>query len=167
MIYDRDSETMTTQFDAEIQHGIDEINTESQDFTTHNSLSITMNAYSFVAWCRSSSNGNAPYSDPYLRMVVDIFNEKGVFIGTGYLDKTPQDNVIQCTAIVVSCRRDKNKNPGSQPVTYFLLVERLDGDDKATTWTRLGIGQTTDTTHGHNSETLCLENSQKGVFSLF
>jgi hypothetical protein len=164
MIYGHNSCAMTTQFDAEIQHGLNEIDSKNQDFTTPSSLEITLNAYSFIAWCRSSSNGNAPYSDPYLRMVVDIFNEQGVFVGTGYLDKTPQDNVIQCTAIVVSCRRDHDF--GSQPVTYFLLVERFDGDDKATIWTRLGIGQTTDTTHGHNSETLYLENSQKGVFLL-
>lgn len=114
---------------------------------------LMMNALCINVTCRSSSNGDAPYSDPYLRMVIDIFDERGICIGTGYLDRISESNIIQCKAIVVSQRLELSLS--HVPITYFLLVMESSCADAC--HQRVGIGQTADRIYGHVLNTLNLK----------
>jgi hypothetical protein len=120
---------------------------------------LELKAYHFDVWCRSSSDGCAPYSDPYLRMVVDIFDTGGMFIGTGYWDRLPGTPSAQATAIVVCQRHDASL--GTSPITNFLLVE-----DKGDHFVRIGIGHTVDALHGRGTTCLDLEKCEPKDFLL-
>lgn len=84
MMYNRDSRTVPSDLDAEVLEASVYPSEESEVFTHGKGAEMTLNAYIFPIWFRCSSKGVAPYSDLYLHMVLDIFDEQGIFVGTRY-----------------------------------------------------------------------------------
>ena len=163
VIYCRASYTQSSDFDAEVVDASVYLTEEDDDVFAHGeSAEITLNASYFNVWCRSSSKGHAPYSDPYLRKFIDIFDGRGIFIGTGYWDRLPDEQVIQSTAVVVSQRVDEalNATP-TAPITTFLLVK-----DKGDYTARTGVGHTGDEMHGRVSTALDLAKCDRKQFLL-
>jgi hypothetical protein len=101
-----------------------------------------LDAFCFNSVTRSSSTGTAPYSDLYLRMVIDIWDERGICVGTGYLDRIPGHTSTRCMAVVVAHRVELSL--GHTPITYFLLVK-----------------ETADKVYGHVLNTLDLKPAYK------
>lgn len=58
----------------------------------------SLEAHTFDAQCHSISGRSDDNGDMYLRQVLGILNDVGVFIDTGYWDDTSS---ITCTAIVI------------------------------------------------------------------
>jgi hypothetical protein len=120
---------------------------------------LRLDAFHFEVGCQSSSDGRAPYSDLYLRMVIDVFDKEGFFIGTGYWDRLSKTLRAQATAIVV-CRRD-DLSLGDDPITNFLLVE-----EKGDHFVRVGIGHTVNALRERVSTLLELKKCERKVFLL-
>jgi hypothetical protein len=132
---------------------------ETDIFTHGEGAELTIDAYCFTVWCRSSSTGHAPYSDPYLTMIIDIFDERGIFVGTGHWDRSPDNPIIQCTAIVVCQQVDEVF--GETPIISFLLAKDMGGHI-----IRTGIGHTADEMYGRVSDVLDLEKLDRKQFLL-
>jgi hypothetical protein len=158
-IYPGESHIHSFKYKAELIDTSVYLSDEYGTFAHGESAEISFNAHCFNVWCRSCSPGHAPYSDPYLRMVLDIFDDNGVFVGTGYSDRLPEKNTFQCTAMVVS--QMVIDTVDKKLVTYFLLVKDM-GDYTA----RIGIGHNVDAIHGRVSTTLQLETCDKKQFLL-
>jgi hypothetical protein len=158
MVYDPWLDIQPSAFDAQLIDCSSIPSLGSDVFGPIQSAHLVLDAYYFTVWCRSSSNGSAPYSDPYLCMVIDIFDEKGIFIGTGYWDRMPDEPSIQVTAIVVCKRLDVTVG---DPVTNFLLTKDM-GDYTA----RIGIGRTVDPLRMEGTTALELERCGRKRFLL-
>ncbi|KAI4960897.1 hypothetical protein J4E86_002523 [Alternaria arbusti] len=158
MMFSRESRAMTTQLAATVLEHQPKLERAVTSFAHTGDSFLMLEAYCLNVVCRSCSDGSAPYSDPYLRMVVDIFDERGVCIGTGYHDRIPESCIAQCTALIVSQRVDTTFN--NTPITYFLLVVESRRFAE-TCYERIGIGQTADKTYGHVLDTLDIKPEQK------
>ncbi|KAG9191334.1 hypothetical protein G6011_09422 [Alternaria panax] len=158
MIFSRESRTITTELTATTLESQLHFQRKIPDFVHTNHNVIALKAYCFNVICRSSSSGDAPYSDPYLRMVIDTFDERGVFIGTGYLDRIPESRTIRCRAVVVSQRVEAKFS--STPISYFLLVKESRRFPD-TCYERIGVGQTADRIYGHVLDTLNITSGNK------
>jgi hypothetical protein len=102
MIFDRGSTNITTDLTAKVLRYQPHPERASSTFTHAEDDVLMLEASCFNVLCRSSSYGDAPYSDPYLRMVIDIFDNRGICIGTGYLNQIPESTNARCQAVVVS-----------------------------------------------------------------
>ncbi|KAI4650311.1 uncharacterized protein J4E79_009580 [Alternaria viburni] len=158
MIFSRESRTIDTQLAATVLEHQPKLERAVTSFAHIGDGVLMLEAYSLDVVCRSCSDGSAPYSDPYLRMVVEIFDERGVCIGTGYHDRIPENCNTQCMALIVSQR--VNTNFSSTPITYFLLVVESHRFAE-TCYERIGIAQTADKTYGHVLDTLNIKPEQK------
>jgi len=158
MIFSRESRMINTQLAATVLEHEPKLERAVTSFAHTGDGVLMLEAYCLDVVCRSCSDGSAPYSDPYLRMVVDIFDERGVCIGTGYHDRIPESCITQCTALIVSQRVDTTFS--STPITYFLLVVESHRFAE-TCYERIGIGHTADKTYGHVLDTLDIKFEQK------
>lgn len=95
-------------------------------------------------WCKSSY-GLPPYNDPYLRLVLDMFDDEGRMVGTGYRDmiSESEENPVALETVVIHERVDPQLSPLS--ILYYLLIEPT---GKANEYKRIGIGHTIDRTAG-------------------
>jgi elongation factor P--beta-lysine ligase len=96
MIFDRGSTNITTDLTAKVLRYQPHPKRASSAFAHAEDDVLMLEASCFNVFCRSSSNGGAPYSGPYLRMVIDIFDDRGICIGTGYLDRIPESTNARC-----------------------------------------------------------------------
>jgi hypothetical protein len=158
MIFSRASRNLTTELTATVLENRSELQRAFPAFVHAENDVMMLDALCFSAVCQSSSSGDAPYSDPYLRIVVGIFDERGICIGTGYLDRIPESTTSTCHAVVVSQRLDPDL--GHTPITYFLLVKESNRFAE-TCYERIGIGQTADKIYGHILDTLNIEQGHK------
>ena len=158
MIFSRESRTVDTQLAATLLETQPKHERAVTSFAHPRDGVLMLEAYCLNVVCRSCSDGSAPYSDPYLRMVVDIFDDRGVCIGTGYHDRIPESCITQCMALIVSQRVDTTFS--STPITYFLLVVESHGFAE-TCCERIGIGQTAHKTYGHVLDTLNIKREQR------
>lgn len=182
MVFPMVSEPRPSSFDAEVLQTILEPVMPGSSFLHVMRAEIVLEAHCLDVWCRSSSNGHAPYSDPYLKMTLDVFNDEGAFIGTGHYDKLPLQTIFQSVALIVSSREtspnmemvhvdhtrhgrgtSSNSLHGERVTkisrtkrltTYFLLIHGTSSNAKGS-YERVGIGQTTDDTHGYPGQ--CIE----------
>jgi hypothetical protein len=105
------------------------------------SARLSVLAYITSLWIKSS-HGSLPYNSPYLKLVLDIYNDQGLPVGTGYLDEQPDDSSIrQCKVLAISEQVDE-KLDADKTVLYLLLVEEV--EDTVGQYRRVGIGQTLD-----------------------
>lgn len=77
MMFPPNARIRVTKFSAEIIR-LNHVSDKSPFFGDRKAT-VQLRAYGIRVWCRSSADGHAPYSDPYLRMAVDIFDEDGIF----------------------------------------------------------------------------------------
>lgn len=158
MIFSRESRTVATQLAATVLQHRPKLQRAVVPVAHTEDGVLVLEAYCLNVVCRSSSDGSAPYSDPYLRMVIDIFDERGICVGTGYHDRIPESCITQCMALIVSQR--VHATFSSTPITYFLLVVESQRFAEIC-YERIGIGQTADKTYGHVLDTLVIEPEQK------
>lgn len=156
MMYGRHSRPIHSEYEAQL---VDIRASPSGDnpFGEISSASMTLDAVHFEVRCISSSAGEVEYGSAYLHMVLDVFNESGAFIGTGYWDRIPEQTEKSCTAIIVGQRQDRHFSETA--VTYFLLAERHE-----TFFRRIGIGQTADIVYGYVTSTLDLASCDRSQF---
>ena len=103
---------------------------------------LTMNAICATVWCKGS-DGPTPFNDPFLKIVLNIFDDRGVMIGTGYQDDIDADgDVSQCIAVFI-CERDEPEL-NAAVVFFLLLAEAKDSKPGRELYQRIGIGQTAD-----------------------
>jgi hypothetical protein len=56
-----------------------------------------------------SSHGNPPYNNSSLKLIIDIYDQQGMSIGTGHLDTFIDGNPVrQCEALAISERIDSD-----------------------------------------------------------
>lgn len=117
----------------------------SNNSTTVVFARLLADAYCFRVWCQCRAKDLPPYNDHFLRMVIDIFDENGNQVGTGYWDEPDKPDIQQCTAVVI-CQRVEEIS-GVSPVTYFLLTETR-FFDKYPYKKRIWIGYTLECSQG-------------------
>jgi hypothetical protein len=112
-------------------------------------VEMTLSALCGHVWLKRS-HGLPPYNDPYLALVVDVYDSNGLMLGTGYLDSlgiSMPNDLEPSLAVVISQR--VGPPYGSSPVTYFLLVKRAAHPTRdLECFERIGIAQTADPFHG-------------------
>ncbi|KAH6642262.1 heterokaryon incompatibility protein-domain-containing protein [Boeremia exigua] len=163
-IYDLDSRASDSQHEATIA-GSSVVAPSSNNFiisSSSDSVCIELVASYFTPNCISNSNASHDYGTPYLRQVLEIVNDLGAFIGTGYLDTL--DEIVDDTSstdwtAIIICQR---VHPKLGFVTYFLIVQPI----REGVYRRVGIGQTADTVYGYATNTLDLESLQRKRFRL-
>ena len=176
MLFPAVSEPKKTDFDAKVVGTELEYRRDDRSiFLGPEKGKMNIEAHYVDVWCRSSSKGHAPYSDPYLRMTLDVFDTEGVFCGTGYYDRIPPDHTFKSTALVISSRvtllgterthfdrGDRVSAPLRRVSTYFLLVREVEEG----IYQRTGVGQTIDDTHGFPGRLLNFKNTARKCFNL-
>jgi hypothetical protein len=157
MLFPANAEMRLAEANAEII-SLDATFGENEFMGTHEAT-LQLRAHGMKVWCRSSADGHAPYSDPYLRMAVDIFDEDGIFTGTGRLDAVPHQSPFSCIALVICCDNHGDSGEGQSDTAYLLLVQVSKGCAE-----RIGAGRTIDDTHGFSGK--ALRTREKELFLL-
>jgi len=152
------------------------------DSTSGDALGTVVSAQLVVQGLMTSvwikgSHGNPPYNNPSLKLILDIFNNQGLPVGTGYLDMLVDDKpTMPCVALAISARRDFYSKKATQlPITYFLLLEEVleveefrdtpplltSTNSGSRKYKRIGIGQTFDPFQGVHFDTDLFQESQR------
>lgn len=118
------------------------------EFGRVNAGHLILDAYTKPVWYKATQ-GDPPFNDPYLSLVLDIFDTDGLPLGTGYLDDPAERfTPAKLTAMIVMQRwidvddNSNNLERNAEAVTYFLLIE-LTGE-RENEYRRVGIGYTFD-----------------------
>lgn len=130
-----------------------ELRSEDARFASIREAYLRLTAVCIPVWC-DGSNGAPPYNDPYLRSMLNIHNDDGVLIGTGYQDSFDSDGSIrECFAIVL-CERLGEPNFNGQGVVFFILAKEVkqspvvlkEEEDSVPrpVYRRVGVGKTAD-----------------------
>jgi hypothetical protein len=122
----------------------------SNPFAAIKSGCLKLYAFCSKVWCKTA-HGSQPFNDPYLALILDIYDSDGVMFAMGYRDflRPSLGEVIEeCLAVVISQRSDQNFGPN--PVTYFLLVVPVSASDNEViqSYERVGVGHTADSHTG-------------------
>jgi Heterokaryon incompatibility protein (HET) len=121
------------KYDVKV-HGV---SLSGQDDNTLGDARLSVIGYTSLVWTKSS-HGNPPYNNPSLKLIVDIYDQQGMPIGTGHLDTfMGGDTIRQCVALAISERLDPDIS--ERPWLLFLLIEPVDG--QINVYRRIGIGQ--------------------------
>ncbi|KAE9365807.1 HET-domain-containing protein, partial [Stipitochalara longipes BDJ] len=137
-------ERIESRFDLKILEYCNDIKTRNEGRETIHRDALSVVGYKINVWSKSS-HGDPPYNNPGLKLIVDIYDEKGMPLGTGYLDAFIGEEPIRyCTALAVSARQ--NLAPKNGPKLVFLLVEPV--DENAQVYRRIGLGQSFDPFQG-------------------
>jgi len=143
-LFDPNCERIESRFDLKIVEYCDAITSqiECEQITHRAGLSVV--GHKLNVWTKSS-HGDPPYNNPGLKLILDIYDKKGMPLGTGYLDTFMGEEPIRyCTALAISARQ--NLPPKSGTKLVFLLVEPVDED--AQVYRRIGLGQSFDPFQG-------------------
>ena len=90
-----------------------------------------------------SSHGDPPFNDSYLKLVLDVFDEGGIPIGTGYLDLCTSNDTGQRKSLALAIKVFQEEEIKGHPhVLYFLLIEPTGASPNE--YRRVGIGITAD-----------------------
>jgi hypothetical protein len=109
---------------------------------------LIFNAYTKPVWCKTTQ-GDPPFNDLYLSLVLDIFDTDGLPFGTGYLDDPAErGKPAKLIAMFVAQRWIGVSDNGSslegdtKAVMHFLLIEVT--GNREDEYRRVGIGYTFD-----------------------
>jgi hypothetical protein len=137
---------------------------------------FTIEAYHTQLRCVSSCASQAPYDDPDLRRIINIFDKTGDLVGTGYWDRPPEAVSMDCTILIMMQRVDSSRDgilywtrdefPVDLRITYFLLVVQVGDEHGCKRWERVGIGHNVDPVDKQIFPSKWLENTGKGAFFL-
>lgn len=146
MIYDTDSRPVQNSLSI-VVHEAEVVAKSANPLGAISKAFLTVDACCDDVWYQGS-HGEPPFNDSYLALVLNVYNAKGIMIGTGFLDflgDSMNGTLQHALAVVISQRIGAKED--AKPVTYFLLVERV-GDGEEDRYRRIGIGQTNDLYYG-------------------
>jgi hypothetical protein len=130
-------------------------------------IRLRIEAYHTKIFCRSSCDTQPPFDDPDLQRIISIYEEFGGQIGTGYLDHIPNEDFKECIAIVLMQQPDMFWATQQETnVTYFMLVEEIEGEQGEEAFERIGVGRTVDLSEGQAFDHTWLESTQQRKFLL-
>ncbi|KAF4627167.1 hypothetical protein G7Y89_g10992 [Cudoniella acicularis] len=151
-LYLRSSSSTHDPYMAEIQKTDVVLQNPENEFGVVQAGHLYLDAYTKPVWYRTS-HGDPPFNDPYLSVVLDIFDTDGLPLGTGYLDDLADSATpAKLTAMVVTQRRMDIGDNGSDSegdaheIIYFLLIKMT--GIRENEYRRVGIGYTFDSLIG-------------------
>lgn len=137
------SSRVPSKYDLKISNTVRDNFANSEDTKAVKDTALPIVGFTAPVWMKSS-HGNPPYNNPSLKLIVDIYDQRGMPIGTGYLDTFIDENPVRpCEALAISERLDIEVS--DKPWIFFLLIERV--DEQAKVYRRIGIGQTLELFH--------------------
>ncbi len=137
------SSRVPSKYDLKISNSARNNFAESENTKLVRDTELAVEGFTGAVWIKGS-HGNPPYNNPSLKLIVDIYDQHGMPIGTGFLDMLIDENPIRpCEALAISQRSDKEVV--SDPWLSFLMIEPVDEQPKV--YRRIGVGQTLEPFH--------------------